>query len=186
MRRMEGSDKFGYPKPTSALIVLLVSSFAAARAYYPADPRQQPSSICRWSRYLWHCLCPWHRVSPAYITCHSQYRQFGVHEEAPIRNGASGTRSGSNALDIPNAFTAIASGNANKDENLAAITNDDGAWSIAMSTAIKSPPVPVRRKLARGWKEFLSNRDRPNYADPEHFSKAKHPQGYGRICSDGV
>jgi hypothetical protein len=54
-----------------------------------------------------------------------------------------------------------------------------------MSTAIKLLRSPLE-EIGEGLEGVFSNRDRPNYADPEHFSKAKHPQGYGRICSDGV
>ena len=72
MGRMEDSDKFGYPKPASALIALLLSSFAAARAYYPAEPPSGAIKHMPMSRYLWHCLCPWHRF-PAISAYGSQY-----------------------------------------------------------------------------------------------------------------
>ena len=98
------------------------------------------------SRYLWHCLCPWHRF-PAYIRLCQLVRQFGVHEEAPIRNGASGT-GWTQCSRYPKRFHAIASGTANKDENLAAIAKDDGAGDLPHGSRFDSDEH--RNKISSG------------------------------------
>ena len=94
MGRMEDSDKFGYAISTSALIVLLLNSFAAQGADSPLGSRQERSKQAKvdadepLSLALSLSLASFSaRCSPA----PADETSLSVGEEVSIGNGATGT-----------------------------------------------------------------------------------------------
>ena len=168
MGRMEDSDKFGYAISTSALIVLLLSSFAARGADSPTGTRQERSNSAK--AYADEPLSLALSLSLAsfsgrYPPMPANDTSLSVHEEAPIRNGANGTGADPMLSLSQTLSSPLPPVTANKDENLAAIAKDGGAGGFTSREAlfggdeqpeIKSPPVPGMEDIGDGLEGIFS------------------------------
>lgn len=184
MNRMEYSDKFGCAISTSALVVLLLSTFAVRAADSLTGTLQAPASPAR--IYADEPLSlalslSWSSLFARYSPTPPVETGLSVREEVSIANGAKGTGADP-MLSLSQTLSSPLPPVINKDQNLAAIAKDDGTGGFTSREGLfgddeqpKTKPVsaPAWKTLITGWKGFSQMEIAQTYADPEHFSKAK-------------